>query len=536
MHLIKKNKLLLFLLFIGSFLRFYNFNWGAPFYFHPDERNVVDLVLRSSLTNPSTLLKGTFAYGNFPVILTLILKPLFLPIFQIFKVVDPFSQIVIILRFIEAAASVLTLYFIYLSGKLFSRQVAYLSLAISVFSTGFIQSAHFGTFDGLITLFSVCIFYYVFMYEKSRNVLFFYSSIIMITAGAAAKINLLILAIFPFFILLSKIKKSKKYLPHILKHSLIGGLIIVVLTMLLSPNYISPDFWQALIYERNLVTGQIPVFYTQSFFGTTPVIFQFLHILPFLINPVLTIIFVPSFFYLFYIGIKTKNILYLLLTTFYLILFIPQAFLFAKWTRYMMPTLSFIYLISAIAISDFLKISFKNKQVFSIRYLVLGIIVVINTLFGISYFVTAFTKPDARISASDFAKANIPKTASILSEPYDLGLIPFNIFPNTQIVNFYELETDPSIQKQLPQDLSRTKYIILPSQRLLRSRLLNSQKFPKGDAIYSLLINEAVGFKKIYETPCDIFCKITYLNNPIFGFEETATVFDHPTVMIFKKI
>jgi hypothetical protein len=50
-----------------------------------------------------------------------------------------------------------------------------------------------------------------------------------------------------------------------------------------------------------------------------------------------------------------------------------------------------------------------------------------------------------------------------------------------------------------------------------------------------MLFTGNLGFHKIYETPCDIFCRITYLNDPIYSFEETANVFDRPTVFIFKK-
>ncbi|MBU3978923.1 hypothetical protein KKE68_04460, partial [Patescibacteria group bacterium] len=62
-----------------------------------------------------------------------------------------------------------------------------------------------------------------------------------------------------------------------------------------------------------------------------------------------------------------------------------------------------------------------------------------------------------------------------------------------------------------------------------------AQIYPNGHDFYSALFAQTNGFQKIYETPCDIFCKITYLNNPVFSFEETANVFDRPTVFIFKK-
>ena len=536
-HLLKKHKvnlIVIFLLLIGAFLRFYNLNWGSPFYFHPDERNIAGLTLSTSLSNYTSLLKGTFAYGNFPVILTLLLKPISLPLFQLLNITDPFAQSVIVLRFISAIFSVLMLYVIYLCGRFWSQKVALIGLFMSSFSTGFIQQAHFGTYDGFVTFCGVTVFYFLLRFLKTRAVFNFYFAIILIALGAAAKINLLVLAIFPIAILLAGFKKRKIDFLHVFNHSLSGIMLLLSLTALLSPNYITRDFRNALLYERGLVAGTTPVFYTQSFQDTTPIIFQFLHILPFLINPLLTTIFIPTFFYVLFKGIKTKNKSYLILTTFYLILFLPQALLQAKWTRYMVPTLPFIYLLISIVISRLLT---RIKKVSGIGYLVLGIFLTVNILFGISYFVTAFVKPDSRVEASRFAQNNITQTAVVLTEPYDMGIIPFNpLFLKIDSFNFYDLDSENlAMEEELETKLTQSRYIILPSQRLLRSRVINKKNFPKGHAFYTKLINGELG-KRIYETPCDIFCKIAYLGNPVFGFEETATVFDRPTVIIFMKI
>ncbi len=179
------------------------------------------------------------------------------------------------------------------------------------------------------------------------------------------------------------------------------------------------------------------------------------------------------------------------------------------------------------------------KKVLSIKYLVFSIFIVINFIFGISYFITAFVRPDTRIAASNFARSHIQRGARILTEPYDLGIMPFNgLSPGIKPFNFYELDNNApdATEQALNTELQTSDYVILPSQRLLRSRLLNKDKFPKGNSIYSLLDNEALGYQKIYDTPCDIFCKIAYSGDPTFQFEETATVFDRPTVFIFKKI
>ncbi|HVF69395.1 MAG TPA: glycosyltransferase family 39 protein [Xanthomonadales bacterium] len=549
----KSTFFVLALILTGAFLRFYNLNWGAPFYFHPDERNVIDLVLKSSLTNPESLLKGTFAYGNFPVILTLLLKPLLLPFFQIYNLTDPFAQTAVTLRFVSAIFSVLTLYVIYLCGKFWSQKVALLALFLAVFSTGLIQQAHFGTYDGFGAFCTITIFYFLLKFLKTKVVINYYFAFLFIAFGAAAKINLLVLAIFPIIILFTGFKKHKNRFMQIFKHSALGVILLISSTILLSPNYLTPEFIKALLYERGLVAGTTPVFYTQSFYDTTPIVFQFIHILPFLINPLLTIILIPAFLYVFYKGVKTKNLSFLILNSFFLILFLPQAFLHAKWTRYMVPTLPFIYLIVAFALERFYSSSEQSEsrssnsaiQQFSnlfgsrqARTVLTAVILLINIIFAVSYLITAFVRSDTRIEASNFAQSSIPPAATTLTEPYDLGIMPFNSYISSITpFNFYDLDLgNNEMEEELRTKLEQADYIILPSQRLLRSRLSNPKKFPKGHAFYTRLSNETLGFQKIYETPCDIFCKITYLGRPVFGFEETASVFDRPTVLIFKKI
>src|SRR5258706_15866931 len=57
---------LLFLLVIfGIFIRLYNLNWGSPFYFHPDERNIASAI--TQLSFPKQLNPNFFAYGTVPI-------------------------------------------------------------------------------------------------------------------------------------------------------------------------------------------------------------------------------------------------------------------------------------------------------------------------------------------------------------------------------------------------------------------------------------------------------------------------------------
>jgi hypothetical protein len=306
------------------------------------------------------------------------------------------------------------------------------------------------------------------------------------------------------------------------------------------------SFQSSMKYESSLAIGTLPVFYTGEFYDTMPGLFHFLYVYPFLLNPFITILFIPAFIYMVYKGIKTKNLNFLLLDSFFLILFLSQIFLFVKWTRYLVPTLPFIYLILAIALGKVSNIysssehreSRSSRQARTISTATIGfVIVVICTIFALSYFITAFIQPDTRIAAKKFAEKSIEPNVQILSEVYDLGIMPFNnAFPKIDLFNFYDLDqSNPFIKNGLQTRLNNSEYIILPSQRLLKIRLNNPNKFPDGYNFYNELITGKLGYEKVYETPCDLLCKITYLGDPVFRYEETANVFDRPTVFIFQK-
>src|SRR5260221_2013807 len=162
----------------------------------------------------------------------------------------------------------------------------------------------------------------------------------------------------------------------------------------------------------------------------------------------------------------------------------------------MIPTLPFIYLIIALALTNDTP-SYKIAKKFA-----LSCLIIICTLFSISYFKTAFINPDSRIEALEHAQHIIPLNANILSEPSDLGVVPFqDAFPHVTTFNFYDLESHSldASPLQLQQSVATAQYILLPSQRILQSRITNPSRFPQGYVFYKTLLNGNLGFHKIYQ-------------------------------------
>lgn len=518
--------------FAGGFLRFYNLNWGNPFYFHPDERNIASSLIQMNF--PNQMNPHFFAYGSLPIYL-IYFTAYGINFFQ--KSQPFFEQTIIISRFYSALLSIFLIPSIYFIGtQLVNKKVGIISATFCALSVGLIQFAHFGTFEIWLTFLGVWLFYFsldLLKKIKLSNIVTVGAIFGLLMATKISSFPILIIPVVAIFSnLLFNIKKQKKVVAkfqilsiNLLKIFLLF-LIALIVYIITSPYVFldSKSFLSSMQYESSVALGTLPVFYTGEFFNSIPIIFQLTKIYPFLINPILTIIFIPSFTYLLILYLKKRNPIYLLLIAFFLLLFIPQAFLFAKWTRYIVPTLPFTYLILAIFLARFI-----NKKL-------LSVVIFINMVFTLSYFVTVFVKEDTRIQASLWAKENISYDSSILSEVYDLGIVPFNQYlSNINLFNFYDLDQVSDTKSELTSALSKSSYIILPSQRILKTRLLNKNKFPTGNTFYEKLLAGKLGYLKIYETPCGIFCKITYFGDPIFSLEQTVNVFDRPSVFIFQK-
>jgi len=542
---LKPNILIIVLALIGTVLHFYNLDWGAPFYFHPDERNIASAV--TQLSFPNQMNPHFFAYGSLPIYAiyfgavgaNYLMQLLQISTqSQLFNIT--FGQAIIVGRIYSALLATFLIPLLFILGKKLNDEKTGLWAAFfATASVGFTQFSHFGTFEMWLTFFGILLFLLCLKYFSKPNTstLVFLSLIVSILISI--KVTSLVLVPIPLAVILARHFANKSW-RKFFKEILLFGIISLFIYCLTNPYALldQKDFISSMNYESSVAIGTEAVFYTQNFDNTLPIVYQFFNIYPFLLNPLLIILFIPAFIYLLWQIIKTKNAPYLLLVTFYIILFLSQVFLFVKWTRYMTPTLPFMYLIIALAIKNN-GITKRLNKLKSIKTLSQNAIIVICIIFTFSYFMTAFINPDSRIDAVTFAQHAIPVDANILSEPSDLGVIPFqDAFPHLTTFNFYDLDNNSpdATEKQLQQDLSTTQYIVLPSQRILQSRIINPTRFPKGYFFYKSLLNGSLGFKKIYETPCDIFCKITYLGDPTYWWEQTVTVFDRPTVFIFKKI
>lgn len=539
-HLKNPTLILLVFLLLGFLSRFINLSWGAPYFFHPDERNIAHAI--SQLSFPSNLNPHFFAYGSLPIYLAFF-TGMFSSFLSTFNTVSSlsFEQSLLILRFFSASLSVLLIFLLYSVGEILkNKRVGLLAAFFGTTSIGLIQYGHFGTFEMWLTTGSLLMFLFGIRYIKSSVFLNLLGIILSFALLISTKVSSLVLLPFLLLFLIIPVIKKQQTKRKALLYLFITLLSIFTIYLATNPftflDYQS--FINSISYESAVAMGNTKVFYTGEFFQAPPVIFPFIKIYPFLLNPILFILFLPSLFIVSIIATKKRSVPYFFLLCFFLVLFFSQTVLYAQWTRYFIPTLPFIFLIIAIGVDEVLKRIKSTAHQKIIQSVSLCFIIFVSVLMFFAFIKTVYLSGDTRVIAKEWAVKHIPPEAPILSEVYDLGVTPFNeVYYQISLFNFYDLDNNSieSNEKTFASKLETTEYILLPSQRIQKSRLLNNQQFPYGNKVYTEIFNGTLGFNKIYETSCDIWCNLVYWGNPVYSFEQTTAIFDRPTIIIFTK-
>src|SRR3990167_9786632 len=101
---------IIFILFVGSFLRFYKLDWGGGIYSHPDEYHIAASV--SQLSFPSQMHPHFFSYGTVTIYLIYFTQELIKYLSSTFNFELLTLNSFLIGRFYSALFSTLTIFLI----------------------------------------------------------------------------------------------------------------------------------------------------------------------------------------------------------------------------------------------------------------------------------------------------------------------------------------------------------------------------------------------------------------------------------------
>ncbi|PJE63337.1 hypothetical protein COU88_00100 [Candidatus Roizmanbacteria bacterium CG10_big_fil_rev_8_21_14_0_10_39_6] len=504
------------------FTRLYGLGWGLPFLFHPDERN---MSLAASSLSFSTLLDPYFyAYNQFSLYIVFFLN-------LITGVPLTVLRATILLRSLSAVASIGSVYlwFRLLKKERVNSSIRIIGVLIFICTPVFIQLSHFGTTE------SILIFFFLLCLVYIRNPV-----IVGIAIGLsiATKVSAVQLFALPVIYMILNVYKKKISLLNTVHYLLYVVFISFIFSIAFSPHIILSyqKTLSALHYESAVGMGTLLVFYTQEFIGTYGALFQIVSIFPYALGLPLTILSAIGLVYALF-----KKPLY---AAYFVILFFPNAFIFAKWTRFMIYPYILLELLAIYAIQKMYTVrSFK---------LLLGLLVFYQLLIGLSYL-KIYSFPDVRVQATQWINRHIPSGSTILTEGAnvtDLPLYSSNQYRITSLF-LYDIENDTAVQSQLSQAIQTSDYIVLPSRRVFANTtcLLQKKKtlwkdcsiLQEKNTILTTYYTDLFAEKKFkLVATFTAYPRIEFAGKTIFSIpdehaEETWTVFDHPVVRIYKK-
>jgi hypothetical protein len=584
-HNLSSKLILLSIFLFAAALRFFNPNWDQGFHLHPDERflTLVGIAMKqpsslaqyldpaTSLFNPANINYKFYVYGMFPVTINKLLAIMFKA--------DDYANFTIIGRLLSAFIDLVTLGFIVKITSLFRKHhklpqpVIYLSAffyAITVFA---IQQSHFFTVDTFLNCFMLASLYFSlrFYYESTlTNVgiagLFF-------ALGAASKASAVyILPLDLFFLLLGSLPiqketkhltvkrmihvvQTKQFFTRLILMFVIFGVVSYVTIRLADPYYFkdanflhlspNPVFMDNIKQLKALSTPQALFPPSVQWVHKAPVVFALYNLAFWGVGIV--------YFAFIIIGIysllkKHKHVELLAILAWVLLFFLYQSTQFDKTMRYFFFIYPFLALYAGIGFYYLTKLSFPRRwaeypkgESSSFKHLPLttNVFLILLLLIYPLAFMSIYMHPVTRVSASKWIFQHVPSSDFLLNEHWDDALplpVTAQQYPN-DLLPVFDVDSPEKWQK-MDTLLQKGNYYILSSNRGWGSIPTVPERYPQMKQFYEDLFAGKLQYKKVAEFTS--YPSLTYLGIPLTfpddSAEEAFTVYDHPKVMIFRKM
>ena len=508
---------------IGAIFRFTSLNWDAGGRLHPDEALIINGAL--SIQFFSQLFPGFHDYNGLSVYLVKLASLIVAFLSGEKWLTETAEGMTLVGRFLSAFFATLTIPIVYSIGtKLWNKRVGLTAALLLTFSPLCIQLAHFYTTDTLLLfLLSILLYFFVSYWKTPRT---YFVIALGITAGLllATKSTSFLMLPLPIAVLFFRRNTTSSVFGHIC----IFLMVCIALFFIASPySFIDlPGFLNRTDYLSNVVSGKLEQDWTIQFRDTNGLFW------------------IPNALYAFgplaivgFIGIagtvfhkrmwrthRSVFILALWITGFSIFLGLT----YLKFIRYSAPLTPFLALFAAKWMWDI-----QNKRV---KHVLISSVLLAQILWGTMFF-HIYLVPHTSIEATNWISKNIPSRSVILLE-YSNSILKFSrpeLTANqyqTVLFNFYTLPDNAQKSEKLNTFLRQSDYIILESPKGKNTVLRHKYLYPYASRFYERLIDANPEFTNI----------ATFTSYPMLGplvlndesSEETFTVFDHPTITIYK--
>lgn len=557
--------LLLGIILIGAFFRFFSIDWDQGNHLHPDERfltmvgtamhlptsfaNYLDPA--TSPFNPANIGHQFYVYGTFPVVANYLLA--------LTTLATSYADFTLQGRIVSGFLDLFIILLVFKTLRIFERAYTF-APAIKYWGAFFyaiavlpIQLAHFFTVDTFLNFFLFTAFYLAlkFAFERGIHTLIF--SAIFLGIALSSKITAVFITPLILFLLISFLWQKTKHktlftkVEHLALVKQLGialvilvsyGIITYLTVRLANPYFFANSNFFDLKLNPLLLENWKALAYWGSAQAWYPPGVQWLHKTPFLFSLQNLIVFglgIPFFFFLMAgmvtIARKYRNPLPLFATMLWALgYFIYQSIQLTQTMRYFLILYPFFAIFAAIgfhAITRHWHIALK------------GIAVALILLWPM-LFLSIYTKPHSRVSATDWMHNTIPAGSIILVEHWDDALPLGGNTPE----HTYVLQELPVFDQDTPEKWAKMEmllasgdYYILSSNRAFGSIPTAPERYPRMTQFYADLFAGKLGYKKIKEFTS--YPSLSYLGIPLSlpdqWSEEAFTVYDHPRIIIFQK-
>ena len=550
------------IVFLAICLRFYGIHWDSGYHFHPDERMLImvaDRIHFFSQLNPDF-----FNYGSLPIY---ILKGVSQLIDWVFKTsLANYDGMLTVGRAISAITDtgvVLLCYHIALS--LFKKkEIALWSAFLYAIAFFAIQNSHFFVVDVYLNFFITAHLYLLIIYHNNPT----WKKIIIICAAYAAALTtkvsaIIFLPLVVFALVMPQHEPAtlweaiKKFFiklvthkPNKIIHVILFFIITIILSFIFMPyGFIERERFINDVMAQVRMNSDAYVFpYTLQYVGTTPYLYYLKNIMLWGLGPIISLFVIIGFIFLCNRILKeiikkpshifTLNVFFFL---FYLLYFLIIGKSAVKFMRYMLLMYPFFCILAGYAVYTV----YEKTEWMKAHTKAISIALITITLIWSLAFVSIYSRTSTRIRATQWINQFLPSGTTIAVEHWDDRVPIFDPGKYKYVeLTLYDQPDDRFKWMRIDDKLNQADYIVIASNRLYTplQRLRDCEKYkfcyPYTARYYEDLFSGKRGFVQIAQFTS--YPRFSFLGIPLSIIDDNAdesfTVYDHPKILIFKKI
>ncbi len=552
--------------------RTYNVNWDDGTHIHPDERHLTqvtnDVSLPSGIAsyfdtgksplNPYNLKGGgSFVYGTLPLLVTKVTAE---AIGQ-----NDYDHIVLVGRYLSALFDTLSVVFIFLIAKrLYGAGAGLIAALLYAAAPLAIQHSHFYVVDPFMTMFMAATLYFSVRIVQEGRMRDFALAGLMIGLGMACKITAVL------FLPVLFVAVAVRIWPLLSARHLwndAASRVVLRLTVALVLAFMAFRVFQPYAFETPKLTNVFPwtislnqqwvddqkeqskllggeVLFPPSiqWIDRSSYLYPLENMLEWGMGPAFGIAGWLAAAYAGYRTLRYREARHVLPLAFVLVYFGFMGREFSLYMRYFLPLYPALAVLAGYGLVELyrwgrgLSLRFNRAWIEMAGAGVVGLVLLGSLLAGLAYL-TIYSRPFTRVEASRWIYDNVPNGATIAGEQWDETL-PVNIANPADKqyavfgLNLYEPDTPEKLQ-QLIDDLDKSDYVVISSNRLMNSIPRNKINFPLSSHYYDMLLSGQLGFKLVKQfTSYPGLFGVSFSDHTV---QESWSSYDHPRVLILQK-